>query len=248
MAKCPRCERKKAKRSCPALDTVICSTCCATARLDTIACPQDCEHLQSEYYQLNRRQTRARSHGKAFLAAVEEILYSDDSREFGFMVQADVYWWVKDRDPPTNQELAATFEAVASRLSDVVVPGSVNPLVDFLLELLTRSPRYQQHAAKGFDTSHRRNALRALGRYVESHGAGGAAAGNGEADRSYWRELAAYFAELDFEADLDYSPAEELELSPGGLPPGGAPPGGPPPRSNDGDFEQRQSGLVVPRD
>jgi hypothetical protein len=242
MAKCPKCERKKGKRFCPALDTMICATCCGTHRLQTIACPQDCEHLQKEYYQLHRRESRARSHGKALIAAVEDLFYSSESKEFGFMVQADAYWWLKDRDPPTNEELAATLEAVASRLSDVAVPGSANPLVEFLVELLTSSPRYLQHAEKGFDHGHRRNALDTLRRHIQSHGkhASGIDAPAGDAaTHSYWHELADYFGELDFEADLDYSPAEELEQ---------AASGGNQPRAREDGFEERQSGLVVPRE
>jgi hypothetical protein len=44
---CPRCGQRKAKRSCPALKTSICTVCCATERLVTIDCPDDCQHLVS---------------------------------------------------------------------------------------------------------------------------------------------------------------------------------------------------------
>jgi hypothetical protein len=44
---CPRCGQRKEKRSCPALKTTICTVCCATERLVTIDCPDDCPHLAS---------------------------------------------------------------------------------------------------------------------------------------------------------------------------------------------------------
>ena len=44
---CPRCGQRKAKRSCPALKTSICTVCCATERLVTIDCVEDCPHLVS---------------------------------------------------------------------------------------------------------------------------------------------------------------------------------------------------------
>src|SRR5688572_16940384 len=44
---CPRCGQRKAKRNCPALKTAICTVCCATERLVTIDCPDDCPHLAS---------------------------------------------------------------------------------------------------------------------------------------------------------------------------------------------------------
>jgi hypothetical protein len=42
---CPLCERRKARRDCPALGRSICSVCCGTKRLVEIACPDSCVHL-----------------------------------------------------------------------------------------------------------------------------------------------------------------------------------------------------------
>ncbi len=47
MAKCPYCG-KKAKRSCPAQDTLICSACCGAKRQKEITCPEDCDFLPAE--------------------------------------------------------------------------------------------------------------------------------------------------------------------------------------------------------
>ena len=44
---CPLCGQRKAKRTCPALHTTICTVCCATKRLTEIDCPPDCVHLVS---------------------------------------------------------------------------------------------------------------------------------------------------------------------------------------------------------
>jgi hypothetical protein len=43
---CPICEKRKAKRHCPAKGTQICSRCCGTEREATIDCPFDCRYLQ----------------------------------------------------------------------------------------------------------------------------------------------------------------------------------------------------------
>ncbi len=42
---CPLCQRRKARRECPALGRSICSVCCGTKRLVEINCPDSCPHL-----------------------------------------------------------------------------------------------------------------------------------------------------------------------------------------------------------
>ena len=42
---CPLCERRAARRECPALGRRICSVCCGTKREVEIDCPADCVHL-----------------------------------------------------------------------------------------------------------------------------------------------------------------------------------------------------------
>jgi hypothetical protein len=42
---CPLCQKRKQKRSCPALGRVICPVCCGTKRLVEISCPAECPHL-----------------------------------------------------------------------------------------------------------------------------------------------------------------------------------------------------------
>jgi hypothetical protein len=44
---CPLCQRRKARRDCPALGRPICSVCCGTKRLVEINCPDTCVHLSA---------------------------------------------------------------------------------------------------------------------------------------------------------------------------------------------------------
>lgn len=44
---CPLCRRRRARRTCPALEKAICTVCCATKRLAEIRCPTDCRYLAS---------------------------------------------------------------------------------------------------------------------------------------------------------------------------------------------------------
>jgi hypothetical protein len=45
MQACPRCNKKPAKRFCPALRTKICAVCCARERMIALACPESCSYL-----------------------------------------------------------------------------------------------------------------------------------------------------------------------------------------------------------
>ena len=45
MARCPRCNKRPAKRYCPALITNICAVCCARDRMIEIHCPSSCGYL-----------------------------------------------------------------------------------------------------------------------------------------------------------------------------------------------------------
>ncbi len=44
---CPLCQRRRARRSCPALGQWICAVCCGKKRLVEIRCPADCSYLVS---------------------------------------------------------------------------------------------------------------------------------------------------------------------------------------------------------
>ena len=54
---CPICNKRKAKRFCPARGDSICATCCGTEREVTIDCPSDCSYLvASRQYDAGRRE------------------------------------------------------------------------------------------------------------------------------------------------------------------------------------------------
>jgi len=44
--KCPLCNQRKGKRSCPAKNATICAQCCGEKRVLEIDCPESCEFLQ----------------------------------------------------------------------------------------------------------------------------------------------------------------------------------------------------------
>mgnify|MGYP001259858378 CR=1 FL=1 len=44
---CPLCNKRRARRVCPALNQDICAICCGTKRITEIDCPKNCTYLQS---------------------------------------------------------------------------------------------------------------------------------------------------------------------------------------------------------
>ena len=77
---CTQCSTSKAKRSCPALDTTICTKCCAAGREADVACPLTCEYLLTAH-QFERKvadKTKTPSQDiptdKAFLSRNEDII------------------------------------------------------------------------------------------------------------------------------------------------------------------------------
>ncbi|MEJ2008370.1 MAG: hypothetical protein P8Z30_09495 [Acidobacteriota bacterium] len=54
---CPICEKRKAKRFCPAKAESICTVCCGTEREVTIDCPSDCPYIvESRKHEFERRE------------------------------------------------------------------------------------------------------------------------------------------------------------------------------------------------
>lgn len=208
MAKCKHCGLKKGKRSCPALDDFICAQCCGTHRLQAIQCPADCSYLQSEFYQQERRNQKARSRGKKFLQSVEDNFRSEAARGFAFMVQADVYWWCSRHSGLPNLPIARALESACSSLAQIsVVQNADNPLAGFLGKLLSESSRYGSLRSEDFKADSQRSVLEKLAARVEAH----SGKENSGESCSFLDELNSYFDQLDFEADLDYCPLDELE-------------------------------------
>lgn len=67
---CPLCNRRRGRRSCPALGESICSACCGTKRRTQIACPPDCVYLESAAAHPPAVVQRRRERDGGFLAAL----------------------------------------------------------------------------------------------------------------------------------------------------------------------------------
>jgi hypothetical protein len=63
---CKICEKRRARRYCPAVQADICSLCCGTEREVSLSCPLECEYLQE-----------AHRHEKPVPITEAQISYSD---------------------------------------------------------------------------------------------------------------------------------------------------------------------------
>ena len=224
MAKCPRCLSRKGKRYCPALRENICPQCCADERLKTIRCPKDCEHLSGEIYQHKRRRERALSLGKAFIEANGRLFVSSQARDFAFKLQADIFYFAREHGPVSDRALADALDSLKGLTGKIFVPErNPHPILAFLTERLEDSRHYPD--AAGFGPEERARSITILANHVRSLGQG---AKEGDASLRHYELIASFFGALDFEADLDYSPAD--------------------PRASDASVPERRSpsGLILP--
>lgn len=198
MAKCPRCSTRKGKRHCPALGVMICAPCCARERLQTIPCPQDCPHLQSEIYQAKRRRERAASHGREFLERQEKLFAAPAMRSFAMMLHADIYFHARETGRPVDDEtLVAVLESLQRSFGAIYIPATTaHPLLPFLVERLKDTARYPE--GKDISAADRSRTLNLLTESIRSR--------TGPGSKRHHEEVSSFFDELDFEADLDYSP------------------------------------------
>lgn len=216
MAKCTQCATRKGKRHCPALSEGICARCCANERLQTIQCPEDCPHLQSEMYQHQRRKDRASSQGREFLETNRELFPREEAFNFAFKLQADVYYFCAHEAVADDEIIARCIDSLKALYSPIYVPeSSPHPLLAFLRKRLEDTYRYPPDREPRKEE--RLRIFRVLGKHIASLG--------GSGSQRYWETLSSFFAELDFESDLDYSPLDsrdeqapdEPRRSPGGL-------------------------------
>jgi hypothetical protein len=125
--KCVYCHIGKGKRACPALNGLICSTCCGENRLIKINCPGDCPYLESSTdYQRERigelfRQDRRRAYREAFEIGGEQAA--------GLLNLIEVVCFSYFYNKPTSLdgEVIAALEFIRRLLSPLHFPAPTVP-------------------------------------------------------------------------------------------------------------------------
>jgi len=117
---CPLCDKRRARRGCPALGRQICAVCCGTKRLVEIPCPADCPYLATARDHPPAVAVRQQQRDVELLAHGMRDLSERQSRLF-FLISS----FLQRYEPPALQPLvdddviesvaalASTFETAA---------------------------------------------------------------------------------------------------------------------------------------
>ncbi len=125
MALCRQCQKRKAKRSCPALGSDLCSLCCGTLRERELHCPTSCRYL-SEHKPYQEKRTLERRPEAPSAAGRERRV---DERLSWLVFTAEAALWELARLRPgfTDRDAALAVayarEKAARARSVLIVPG-----------------------------------------------------------------------------------------------------------------------------
>ena len=110
---CPLCRRRRARRTCPALQREICTVCCATKRLAEIRCPSDCRYLASAQSHPPAAVQRQQERDVRFLLPIVAELQPHQYKLF-FFVQNLLHGIAGSGDVPLDDRtVRETAEALA---------------------------------------------------------------------------------------------------------------------------------------
>ena len=125
--KCVYCHAGKGKRSCPALDGLICSACCGEHRLTTIHCPADCPYLEAGTdYQRQRvgdlfRQDRRRTYREVF------EIGGQTAAGLLNLIEVACFSYFHNKSTALDGEVIAALEFIRRLLSPLHFPSPAVP-------------------------------------------------------------------------------------------------------------------------
>ena len=132
MALCPKCRKRLAKRSCPALGIRICQLCCGTRRGRDIHCPPACPHLAVHRPYQEKRIVERKPAG-AERREKEDILRDDRLAWLAFQIEAALMRHAAGHPDFTDTEallaLEHAREKAAKESGRLIIPGeSLRPV------------------------------------------------------------------------------------------------------------------------
>lgn len=127
MSKCLYCRERKGKRPCPALDGAICSQCCGTHRVVSIACHSDCAYLDTNVeYQQKRAGDQFEQERRAFYKDLLEQS-GDKAAEMFYFLEAVTFKHFQARSDAQDGEVIAAIQALRRSFSPIHVPEGMAP-------------------------------------------------------------------------------------------------------------------------
>ena len=127
MSKCGHCHQRKGKRACPALNGVICSQCCGTHRVESIACPADCVYLDANWEYQQKRVGELFEHDRRMFYRELLELGGERATEVFYVFEALTFRFFQARRDAQDSEVIAGMECLRRSFSLIHVPEAAPP-------------------------------------------------------------------------------------------------------------------------
>lgn len=127
MSKCAHCHRRKGKRSCPALNGMICSQCCGEHRITKISCPASCVFLEvNDNYQQKRAGGRFELERRTFYRELLDF-GGERATEIFYVFEALAFRYFQDRRDAQDIEALEGLQSLRRSFSLIQIPETGMP-------------------------------------------------------------------------------------------------------------------------
>ena len=128
MSLCVYCKQRKGKRSCPALNGLICSQCCGEHRIVRVSCPSDCVYLGvGSDYQQKRLGEQFMPVRREFYRTLSELGGEQAVALFN-LIEVVTFSYFQGRRDGQDAEVVAAIQALRRTLSPLHVPAAPMPV------------------------------------------------------------------------------------------------------------------------
>jgi len=118
MAKCAKCQKRKAKRFCIALGKSLCSLCCGLLREKEIYCPPICSFLvQHKPYQEDRMIEKRQKEVTARELAEEDILKDERMAWLAFQAEIPINTWAAQKGTTRDRDVLLALKYAKDKLA-----------------------------------------------------------------------------------------------------------------------------------
>ena len=127
MSKCGHCHQRKGKRSCPALDGMICSQCCGEHRITNISCPSSCVFLEiNDDYQQKRAGGRFELERRTFYRELLDFS-GERATEIFYVFEALAFRYFQDRRDAQDADVLEGLQSLRRSFSLIQIPETGIP-------------------------------------------------------------------------------------------------------------------------
>ncbi len=127
MSKCVHCQQRKGKRSCPALNGMICSQCCGEHRITKISCPASCVFLEvNDNYQQKRVGGRFELERRTFYRELLDF-GGERATEIFYVFEALAFRYFQERRDAQDIEALEGLQSLRRSFSLIEIPETGMP-------------------------------------------------------------------------------------------------------------------------